>query len=249
MWENFYLEPVFLSDTELYLASFIDNDFAIITGEEHHHIITVMRHKISDNLNVTDGKGNIYSAEILTIDKKQLTAKIISTLKYPNTYQNIVFCIPRLKNNDRFEFALEKCVELGINKFIVFDSDRTVAKGNKIDRWQKLVTSAMKQSLRAWLPTVYYTKNISELMKLEGKKYIFDQKGETRLNEILNSEFSTGVPKNDTLNYFVFGPEGGFSSDEYRVMSEELKIKLTSNRLRSETAIITAAVLIFTSLK
>jgi 16S rRNA (uracil1498-N3)-methyltransferase len=241
------LEPVFLSNTELYLSSSIDNGYVVITDEEQHHIINVMRHKINDNLNVTDGKGNIYNTEIVTITKTQLTAKIISTLTYPNTFQNIIFCIPRLKNNDRFEFALEKCVELGINRFIVFDSDRTVAKGNKIDRWQKLITSAMKQSLQAWLPTVSYAKNFNELMKLEGKKFIFDQKGEMRLNEIMSSGYSTELLMKDTLNYFVFGPEGGFSSEEYRVMSEELKIRLTSNRLRSETAIITAAVLLFTS--
>lgn len=244
------MEPVFLSDTELYIASSIDGDSVVITGEEHHHIINVMRHSIKDQLNVTDGTGNIYHTEIVAIDKKQLSAKINSVLKYPPTFQNIIFCIPRLKNNDCFEFALEKCVELGITKFIVFDSDRTVAKGNKVERWQKLLTSAMKQSLQAWLPNVLYLKNINELMKQDGKKYIFDQKGEVTFKEILNSQFSIEMTNDTNLNYyFVIGPEGGFSSDEYRVMSDELKIKLTSNRLRSETAIISAAALLFTSLK
>jgi 16S rRNA (uracil1498-N3)-methyltransferase len=245
--ENFQLDSVFLSDIELYYSSnhVIENAITI-DGEECHHIINVMRHVEGDKIFITDGRGSIFEASIQTSSKKIITVAIEHTYKYKNRFSNICFCIPRLKNADRFEFALEKCVELGITNFIVFDSKRTVAKGDKTDRWQKILTSAMKQSLRSWLPNVRYAKSIAEISKLDGKIILFDQNSEITLNTfipILNSQLGT-------LNYFfTFGPEGGFSEDEFRAQSVECRVKLTENRLRSETAIVTAASVLTTSIR
>lgn len=233
---------IFLSDIELYFSCNAIGNTIEIADEEFHHIKDVMRHKIGDEVFVTDGKGVIYKTEIERFDKKNLSAKIISITKYPNHLSNITFCIPRLRSTDRFEFALEKCVELGITNFIVFDSQRTVAKGEKLDRWQKIVLAGMKQSLRAWLPSVKYSKSVKEISELEGKKFLFDQNAEQTLSSIINYQLSI------RKSFFIFGPEGGFSSEECRVMSDKLKVKLTENRLRSETAVVTAASLLATSL-
>jgi 16S rRNA (uracil1498-N3)-methyltransferase len=236
--ENYYLVSGFLSDIELYYSSILINDDKIILeGEECYHIIKVMRHKINDEIYITDGKGSIHKANIQILEQKRITCRIIFTIRYENKFLNITFCVPRLKSTDRFEFALEKCVELGITNFIVFDSQRTVAKGEKIERWEKILLAAMKQSLRAWLPKVSYAKSLNEIMKLEGEKILFDQNAEQPFNSILNSQFST-------LNcYLIFGPEGGFTNGELKIENCEL-VRLTENRLRSETAIITAAVIL-----
>ncbi len=239
--ENLFLQPAFLSDVELYFSQDVSTDSILIRDEEFHHIKDVMRHKIGDEVFVTDGKGVIYKTEIERFEKKILSARIISTTSYSNKFSNITFCIPRLRSADRFEFALEKCVELGITNFIVFDSQRTVAKGEKIDRWQKILTAAMKQSLRAWLPSVKYCKSVKEIIESEGKKFFFDQNAEQTLSSILNSEFSINNC------FFFFGPEGGFSEEELKIANGELRIKLTDNRLRSETAIVTASSIIATS--
>ncbi len=234
----------FLSDVELYFSPNVAGNFIEIVDEEFHHIKDVMRHKIGDEIFVTDGKGVIYKTEIERFDKKSLVARIISSTSYLNHFSNITFCIPRLRSADRFEFALEKCVELGITNFIVFDSQRTVAKGEKLDRWQKILLAAMKQSLSAWLPIVKYCKSVKEINELEGKKIFFDQNANDTLQNYLVSNHQSPI----TNHYFLFGPEGGFTSEECRVMSEELKVKLTENRLRSETAIVTAASILATSL-
>ncbi len=237
------MAPAFLSDIELYYTvSNKSGNFIDITGEEVHHIKDVMRHETGDKIFVTNGIGSIYQTEIESLDSRKIKCKIIDEKIYPNPFSNVTFCIPRLRTADRFEFALEKCVELGITNFIVFDSQRTVAKGEKLERWQKILTSAMKQSLRSWLPKISYSKSIADLLKLNGEKILFDQKGNQSLKSILNSEFSI-------LNYFfIFGPEGGFSEGELQIANGELKIKLTDNRLRSETAIVTAAALLVNSL-
>ncbi|MFA7421952.1 MAG: RsmE family RNA methyltransferase [Melioribacteraceae bacterium] len=234
---------MFLSEVELYFSENVNGNTVEVSGEEFHHIKDVMRHKVGDELFVTDGKGSIYKTAIDQIDKKFLSAKITSTTEYINKFSNITFCIPRLKSADRFDFALEKCVELGLTNFIVFDSQRTVAKGEKIDRWQKIVLAAMKQSLRAWLPSVKYCKSVKEINELDGKKIIFDQNSTDTLQNYLVSNHQSPI----TNHYFFFGPEGGFSYEELRVMNEEPKIRLTENRLRSETAIVTAASIIATS--
>lgn len=236
----------FLSDVELYYTSHsIIDDVILIDGEEAHHITHVMRHIKNDAIHITDGNGSIYKSVISEIGKRNVLAKVIETIRYEYKFSNITFCIPRIRNTDRFEFALEKCVELGITNFIVFDSIRTIAKGEKIERWQKIILSAMKQSLRAWLPKVSYVNSIIELYKLDGTKILFDQNAQQTFQSFLptlNSQFSI------SNCFFIFGPEGGLTDDELRMANGELRIRLTDNRLRSETAIITAASILTTTL-
>ncbi len=229
----------FLSDVELYYSSFpIVDDTIHLVDEECHHIKNVMRHKEGDIIYVTDGKGIIYNSLVERIEKNEIACRIISKRPYENSLANICFCIPRLKSADRFEFALEKCVELGITNFIVFESQRTVAKGEKLERWEKILLAAMKQSLRAWLPKIYFVKNVSEIMKMEGVKYIFDQNAEQTFQPDLCTLRST-------LSILIFGPEGGFSEDELKIENGELiMVRLSGHRLRSETSIITAASLL-----
>lgn len=241
--ENFYLESDFLSDVELYYSNLpkVENKI-VIDGEECRHISKVMRHKVGDEIYVTNGKGAIYQTSIEIIEQKRIICRELSAKHYENKFSNVWFCVPRLKSADRFEYALEKCVELGITNFIVFDSKRTVAKGEKIERWEKILLAAMKQSLRAWLPKVVYKKNIEEIIKLESKKIFFDQNAEQTFRQIINPQFLTHNC------YLIFGPEGGFSDEEFKIANGESKIKLTENRLRSETAIVTAAVILSTQL-
>jgi len=236
----------FLSDVELFCTSHsIIDDVILIDGEEAHHITHVMRHYKGDTIHITDGNGSIYKSVISEIGKRNVLAKVIESIQYENKFSNITFCLPRLRNTDRLEFALEKCVELGITNFIVFDSTRTVAKGEKIERWQKIILSAMKQSLRAWLPKVIYVKNISEVTKLDGTKIFFDQNAERTFRNFILTDNRSLITDNC---FFLFGPEGGFTEDELRIANGELRIKLTDNRLRSETAIITAASILTTTL-
>ncbi len=145
-----------LSNIELYYTSpeNISKNKIIIEGEEYSHITKVMRHTMNDKLYVTDGDGNIYSCLINKINKNNIELGIENVLSYENRLKNIYFCIPKLKNNDRLEFALEKCTELGIINFVIFESERTISRANKIERWKKILLSAMKQSLHSFLPKI-----------------------------------------------------------------------------------------------
>lgn len=228
----------YLSNIELYYTApgNISGSEVKITGEECHHIVKVMRHQPGDVLHVTNGTGDIFTVNLDFAERDFVSASVVNKISYQNNHSNKYFCIPRLKNPERFEFALEKSVELGITNFVVFESKRTIAKGAKIERWNKILLSAMKQSLRSFLPEVTYAKSVKELLKLEGEKIVFEQNAKQNLR---NKIF-------DPLKkyYFVFGPEGGLDESELALFTEENIYELGTNRLRSETAIIKTASII-----
>lgn len=233
----------FLSDIELFYSTDIKSEIITVTGDEAHHAVNVMRHKEGDILYTTDGLGNIYKTEITRASKNNVTLNVLETHSYKNEFENIFFCIPRMKSKDRFEFAVEKCVELGITNFIVYESDRSISKGDKSDKWMKLGIAAMKQSLRAFLPSFQYAESIDAIIKVysaEGKSvFLFEQHAETKFSDCSKDILVSG--KNVC---FIFGPEGGISERELGLFVKEQLLQLTGNRLRSETAIISAAIIL-----
>ncbi len=227
-----------LTNIELYYSSssFFDDNKITITGEEAKHIVKVMRHSPGDAIFITNGKGSIFKSIINNIDDLSIDAEISEEFKYDNKFRNLIFCIPKLKNPDRFEFALEKCTELGITNFIIFDSGRTIKKSNKPDRWEKILLAAMKQSLRCFLPNLEVNSSIEELAKLEGRKILFSQDA--------NERFHFADSDSREKYYFIFGPEGDFTELEKSLFSDAEFYNLGDHRLRSETAIIKCASLI-----
>lgn len=226
-----------LSGVELYYSENpVKKETISITGDDVKHISRVMRHNIGDTIHITDGRGSIYTTEILSIQKTSIEAKIIKKESYTDDLTHITICLPRLKSADRFEFALEKCVELGFTKFLVFESKYSVAKGSKIERWNKIALAAMKQSLRAFLPKIEYVKKLEHIIRLDGFHYILEQHSEKKLSDLEITK--------DKSHYFIFGPEGGLSEEELQLIPTERHLQLTQNRLRAETAIITAGAIL-----
>ena len=232
------MENHYLSNIELYYCTSVSDEGKIfsLAEEEFRHSIKVMRNNVNDKIFATDGCGNIFEGVITEIKKGSLIAKIIKNHIYKNELQNFTFCIPNLKNPERLKFALEKCTELGITRFILFNSERTVSKGFNTERLNKIVISAMKQSLRTFLPKIKIVNSIIELRDLTGEKILFDQ---------LSSNKFAGQNFNISKNYFmIFGPEGGLTNKEIQEINPTMTFRLIGNRLRSETAIIKVASII-----
>ncbi len=225
----------FLSDIELYYSPVLEvGDLkAELTGEEFHHSVHVMRKKVGDTIYVTNGRGVVIFGVIDNIKKEALTIRLTEQRELENKLGNITFCFPVLKNPDRIKFIFEKCTELGITKFILFNSARSIAKVRNIEKWNKTLLSAMKQSLRTYLPSISVNEDIKTLFNLNGEKIVFDQKGKKIFSKyrIDNRQF-----------FLIFGPEGGLNDEELS-FSEEV-YKISDNRLRTETAIIKCASLI-----
>jgi 16S rRNA (uracil1498-N3)-methyltransferase len=234
--QNGYSILMLLSDIELYYSSaqLVENEKIFLDADEFHHAVNVMRNSIGDLLYITNGEGTIYKTKIEEIKKSKLSAAIQEKFKYENRVENIWFCIPQLKNPDRLKFAFEKCVELGITNFILFSSKHTISKRINPDNFQKTALAAMKQSLRAFLPKIIST-NFDEIIKSPNNKFLFDQNAK--------SVFDGKVNINEPL-YLLFGPEGGFDESEIKIINSDDRFSLSSNRLRSETAIIKCASLL-----
>ncbi len=237
----------FLSDVELYYTpkNQVKEKQLNIEGDECRHIATVMRHRKGDIIYVTDGEGVIYRTALKEISSSLITADILEFYEYEDDFKNVYLCLPRLKSNDRFEYALEKSVELGISNFIIFDADKSVVKGRKLIRWHKIIIAAMKQSLRSFMPEINFKHHIDDIVELEGIKILFDQKAELSFVDFVNSQRDSF--KSDKKYYFIFGPEGGISQKELEKLDDVKIVKLTGNRLRTETAVVSSASIITTT--
>jgi len=145
----------------------------VITGMEHRHLIKVLRKSKGDKIDVTDGILNVYHCKISEITKDSITCEIISeqhNIYEPRTDVNL-FMAP-LRNLSRFEFAIEKAVELGVKSINPVITEFTVAKGqfsvSKMARFRKIIISAMEQSQRCFLPEMHNSVNFRELLVKSG---------------------------------------------------------------------------------
>jgi len=225
------------SDTEFYYAEpeQINDSSIILDNEEVKHLVQVMRHIVGDIVFVTDGIGNIFESKITVVAKSNAILDIKKKITQKNKFPNITFLIPILKSSDRFEFALEKCVELGITNFMVYNAEKSYKRGVKIQRWEKILIAAMKQSLQSYKPIIEFRKSLSLIDSLDTVNIIFDQKAEETIIDLNKID-----EINKKIN-FIFGPEGGLTENEMKSVSNSKLVKLTDNRLRAETAIISAA--------
>lgn len=233
------------SNTEFYYTppKLISDKVIIIADVEAQHISRVMRHKVDDIILITNGEGKIYQSVIKNISKNEVIAESKKIFTQENKLSNVTFCLPILKTSDRFEFALEKSVELGITKFLVFSAKKSYKRGVKLERWDKILLSAMKQSLQSHKPNIDVTNSLQKTLQPESNKIYFEQNSELSIENYLNEESNSNLLRNEKT-FFVFGPEGGLTDEELNSDENNIQLKLTSNRLRSETAIVhTASIL------
>ena len=214
------------------LPSCINKDNLQISGSEFLHITKVIRKNVGDEIFVVDGLGSIYHCKISKVSKNDLIADIIS--KNESTTESdvdITLALGLLKNPSKFDFVVEKAVELGVKKIIPFTSKFTISQKPKVERWQSLAVSAMKQSQRAFLPLISEPFLFKELL---------DCKADLKLIADIETESNTTEKENIKSIIVIIGPEGGFAEEEI-ISAEEAgykKINLSKNRLRAETAAI-----------
>ncbi len=232
------------SNTEFYYAKpeLVSKNSIIITDEEAKHITKVMRHSVKDKIFITNGKGKIYNSIIKNITKKEVIAEYGEIFEQENKLKDVTFCIPVLKSKERLEFAFEKCIELGITNFIFFSAEKGYKRGIKFDRLNRIAISAMKQSLRSYKPRINYVDKL--VFESHTNNIIFDQLSNLSFRSYLNKNKEL---INESIN-FIFGPEAGLTKKDKENLKSYKNYRLTNNRLRSETAIITSASILSTNM-
>ena len=233
---------------ELFYAHEVSGSFCRLDAEESGHCVRVLRHRAGDEIDVIDGMGTLYHCHLTDPDPKGAEAQILETVPHWNAhpYHLTVGCCPT-KNNDRFEWFVEKATELGVDRIVPLIGERSERKVYKTDRAARIALSATKQSLKARIPEIMEPMTVKEFLSgdsaalqsghsLLAIAYCFEgETPRTSIKEALKGYEGTEIT-------VLIGPEGDFSPEEAQLAIGHgyIPIHLGNSRLRTETAAVTA---------
>lgn len=211
----------------------------IFDKDESRHISKVLRKKEGDILKITNGRGLFFESEIISATQKQCTAKILKSEEAAPLPYYLHLAVAPTKLNDRYEWFLEKATEIGISEITPIICDHSERKVIKKERYDKIIQSAMKQSLKAHMPLLNEAISFKDFIKSqtpsEGIRCIAhcEEDDKKSLKSVL-------VPREKIT--ILIGPEGDFSPEEIAlaVNSGWLPVGLGDSRLRTETAAVVA---------
>ncbi|MEZ4803150.1 MAG: 16S rRNA (uracil(1498)-N(3))-methyltransferase [Gelidibacter sp.] len=205
--------------------------------DESKHIVKVLRKSIGEELQITNGKGWLFKAEITIADIKNCIAIITSNTFQEKKNFKLHLAVAPTKMNDRYEWFLEKATEIGIDTITPIICDHSERKVIKTDRFEKILQSAMKQSLHFYMPKLNDAIVLKEFLKQNFKGQKFIAHCEDVDKKSLKKELK---PNEDVI--ILIGPEGDFSHKEIELAIKNgfIPVTLGDTRLRTETAAIVA---------
>ncbi len=222
----FYKEDINIASAEVALDE-----------ETSKHVTRVLRMQNGEQLQLTDGKGNLFTAEIIDDNKTKCYLKILSAIFQPPSSSKVTIAVSLVKNAHRFEWFLEKAAEIGVNEIVPLLCSRTEKQHFRFDRKKSILISAMLQSQQAWLPLLHEPVKFSVLVKQKShdQKFIAHcEKDEPRIQLNTYRPFSSSI--------ILIGPEGDFTIDEIELALQNnfVPVALGNTRLRTETAGVVA---------
>ncbi len=232
---------------QLFYAPNINPPLYTMSEEESKHCIRALRMNSGDTLHITDGRGSLFYCRITDPSPKRCQVEVVETHSdYERLPYHLVMAVAPTKSIERFEWFLEKATEVGVGEIIALNSAHSERKAIKIERENRVITSAMKQSLKCYHPILHdmtpFEKVVSQ--PFEGQKFIAHC-GEpvsvkSHLADLITPHSSAMI---------LIGPEGDFSPAEVARAVEcgFIEISLGTQRLRSETAAVAAVVMVATA--
>ncbi len=222
---------------QLFYAPRIEHGFAHLDEEESRHLLTVLRRKVGDRLQLTDGRGHIYDAELAEVGKRGASARILSTTSVPAPPGRLHLAIAPTKQMERLEWCLEKATEIGVDEITLLRCQHSERDTVRLDRLEKVLVSAMKQSLRAWLPQLHGLVPFRQFAAAatDAQKRLAWCADEPLPH--LKATLAAGLSA-----VIAIGPEGDFSPEEVEFAQQHgfQGVSLGPARLRTETAGILA---------
>ena len=216
----------------------------ILDATESNHLARVLRLREGDPVYVINGNGNLYECRVASSDNRNAVVEIVSVKNnWDQRNYSLHIAIAPTKNMERFEFFVEKAVELGVDEITPLITRRTERKVFRKDRVEKIIVSAMKQSLKAKKTILNSPVAIADFLNLplKGQGFIahcIDAMDVSGINEI----YTPG--ENVTI---MIGPEGDFSAEEVTEATGKgyQPVTMGDSRLRTETAGIVACSFIY----
>lgn len=205
--------------------------------EESKHITKVLRKKTGDQLQITNGNGNLFIANIINDNPNKCEALIEKFHFFERSNYFTHIAVAPTKNNDRLEWFLEKATEIGIDEITPIICKNSERKTVKSERLVKIMISAMKQSMDYYLPKLNSAVNFNDFVKKSSnyKKFI------AHCDNSEKSSFFDTINKKESI-LILIGPEGDFDSSEIEMAKENgfKAVTLGEKRLRTETAALVA---------
>ncbi len=210
-----------------------------LNGEESRHAVKVLRLGPGSRLHLVDGRGTLYEAEVVNPSPHGCQVRVISTTgSFGARDYRLTMAVAPTKNSDRFEWFLEKATEVGLDAVIPLECANSERRVFKPERAAKVAASAMKQSLKACLPTLEPLTSVRQVLErpFEGVKLIAHCRPEGERVPITE----TLPPHTNTL--ILIGPEGDFTPEEVDMAMRNgfVPVSLGQSRLRTETAALAA---------
>ncbi len=224
----------------LFYAPDITTSIYTLSPEESKHCTKAMRLKKGDAIQLTDGKGNRYQANIVDDSMTKCIVEIIDIQKDNNHLPfHLHIAVAPTKNTDRYEWFVEKAVEIGISEITALICKNSEKTNMKVERIERLCIAALKQSLHCLLPdfnsAVSFEKTVKEAK--ENQKFIAYCGTDENPIELLQH-----VCKKNTDTLILIGPEGDFTPQEVALAKQHgfIPVSLGKSRLRTETAALVA---------
>lgn len=214
---------------------------------ESRHIIKVLRKEEGDLVFITNGKNLLFEGEITQANDKRCRVLIKKTTQKESTRNyTMSIAIAPTKNNARYEWFLEKATEIGVDNIYPIICDHSERKVIKIERMNKVLQTALKQSLQFKLPILHKTLSFKELLQQIASFEDSNSKKEKFIalcdfDKTKNHQLFTKIKQGSDI-LILIGPEGGFSPNEKAIALENsfIPVSLGTNRLRTESAGIVA---------
>lgn len=253
---------LFMALPFFYIESYDSSSAIIILNEEtSKHAVQVLRMKEGELLNLTDGKGNLFTAEITAANKRNCAVRINTLIFTPPAVRKISIAISLVKNATRFEWFLEKATEIGVSEIIPLLCERTERQHFRNDRMKGILVSAMLQSQQTWLPVLHQPKKFEDVFRLTPPSDGIEETGVgsrqtgtadgaqkfiAHCEEGNKQSIKQMMEDGASMYTILIGPEGDFTPNEIQLATENnfIPVTLGETRLRTETAGVVAASLL-----
>lgn len=207
--------------------------------DESRHIVKVLRKKEGDTINITNGEGILFIAEVAFANEKKCEVKITKKEFFEPMPYYLHLAVAPTKMNDRYEWFLEKATEIGINEITPIICEHSERTNVKTDRFEKILHSAMKQSVQFYMPKLNEPISFNDFVEgTEKDCKLYIAHCEETEKKLLKKELA---PKEKIT--ILIGPEGDFSPKEIQLALSRgfVPVSLGNTRLRTETAAVVAA--------
>ena len=204
-----------------------------------HHVAQVLRMQEGEELNLTDGLGQLIHGKLISVSKRVCSLSVEQRTHHQPTGRAVQLAIAPVKNVGRFEWFIEKATELGVQRIVPVLTKRTEKERLRIDRLRQVAIAAMLQSQQVWLPSIEEPITYADLIqewKGSSIQCLIGHCTETERTPI------SAINLSDSVGLLI-GPEGDFTPEEIAMAQEAgfQPVQLGSTRLRTETAGVVGA--------